>query len=189
MTPVPELREEAISVMASADCLFERAAVEAALERMALAINHDMAGSNAVVICVMNGGLVASGLLLPRLDFPLHLDYLHASRYRERTSGDHLHWKVDPAQSLAGKDLLLIDDILDEGRTLEAIVEFCRAQAPASIRTAVLVQKEHDRGVRPPVDYVGLKVPDRYVFGYGMDYKGYWRNAPGIYAVTESQEA
>ena len=189
MTPVSELREEAIAIMASADCLFDQSAVEAALERMAQAINRDMAGSKAVVICVMNGGLVASGLILPKLNFPLHLDYLHASRYRERTSGDHLHWKVDPAQSLAGKDLLLIDDILDEGHTLDAIIKFCRAQAPTSVRAAVLVQKEHDRGVRPPVDYVGLSVPDRYVFGYGMDYKGYWRNAPGIYAVAESQES
>jgi hypoxanthine phosphoribosyltransferase len=81
--------------------------------------------------------------------------------------------------------VLIVDDILDEGHTLAAIIEYCRAQQPASLRTAVLAQKEHDRGVRPPLEYVGLKVPDRYVFGCGMDYKGYWRNLPGIYAVAE----
>ncbi len=186
---MPDLYDEAIAVMARADCLFDQAGVEGALDRMADAINRDMADTRALVICVMNGGLVASGILLPKLRFPLHLDYLHASRYRERTSGDTLHWRIDPARPLAGMDLLLIDDILDEGHTLQAIIEFCRTQNPASIRTAVLVQKEHQRGVRPPVDYVGLKVPDRYVFGYGMDYKGYWRNAPGIYAVARSGEA
>lgn len=174
-------------VMQAADCLHDAVAVEAALGRMADAINRDMAGGDVVVICVMNGGLVASGLLLPRLKFPLRLDYMHASRYRERTAGEELHWKVDPSQPLAGKDLLIIDDILDEGHTLEAIIRFCRDRSPASVRAAVLVQKEHDRGVRPPVDYIGLTVPDRYVFGYGMDYKGYWRNAAGIYAVAEQQ--
>ncbi len=180
-----ELRREASAVMKQADCLYDRAAVEAALGKMAQAINRDMADSDAVVICVMNGGLVASGLLLPRLDFPLYLDYMHASRYRGRTTGDDLHWKVDPAQPLAGKDLLVIDDILDEGYTLDALIRFCQAKSPASVRAAVLVQKTHDRGVRPPVVYIGLTVPDRYVFGYGMDYKGYWRNAPGIYAVAD----
>jgi hypoxanthine phosphoribosyltransferase len=86
---------------------------------------------------------------------------------------------------LADKDLLIVDDILDEGYTLDAILGFCRRQSPASVRAAVLVQKQHDRGLRPAVDYIGLQVPDRYVFGYGMDYKGFWRNAPGIYAVAE----
>jgi hypoxanthine phosphoribosyltransferase len=181
-----DLPAEASDIMRHADCLYDRASVEAALERMAGAINRDMAAAGDVlVICIMNGGLVATGLLMPRLNVPLRLDYMHASRYRERTSGDELHWKVDPSQSLTGKDVLIVDDILDEGHTLAAILDFCHRQSPASVRAAVLVHKQHDRGVRPPVDYVGLKVPDRYVFGYGMDYKGYWRNAPGIYAVAD----
>ncbi len=178
-------RDEARRVMQRAECLYDRATVEASIDHLAQCINRDMGGGDVVVVCVMNGGLVASGALLPRLDFPLRLDYMHASRYRERTHGDELHWRVEPTQSLAGRDLLVVDDILDEGYTLDAILRFCRCQSPASVRAAVLVQKRHDRGVRPTVDYVGLQVPDRYVFGYGMDYKGYWRNAPGIYAVAE----
>lgn len=180
-----ESREQATRVMERADCLYDRVAVEAAIDRMAARINRDMAGGDVVVICIMNGGLVATGALLPRLELPLRVDYLHASRYRERTSGDVLHWKAEPHQPLAGRDLLIVDDILDEGYTLEAIIRYCREQAPASVRSAVLVEKVHERGVRPPVDYIGLSVPDRYVFGYGMDYKGYWRNAPGIFAVAE----
>lgn len=179
-----DLRKEAASIMQQADCLFDRGAVEAAFDRMAAQITRDMADGDVVVVCVMNGGLVASGMLLPRLNFLLRVDYMHASRYRERTTGDELHWKVEPALSLAGRDVLVVDDILDEGYTLDAIIRFCHRQSPSSVRAAVLVQKEHDRGVRPPVDYIGLTVPDRYVFGYGMDYKGYWRNAPGIYAVA-----
>lgn len=180
-----DLRDEAVSVMRHADCLYDRTAVEAAIDRMAGDISRDMAGRDVLVMCIMNGGLVVSGKLLTHLNFPLRVDYMHASRYRERTSGDDLHWRVHPSQSLAGRDLLIVDDILDEGHTLDAILAFCHRQSPASVRSAVLVQKQHDRGVRPPVDYIGLSVPDRYVFGYGMDYKGYWRNAPGIYAVAD----
>jgi hypoxanthine phosphoribosyltransferase len=184
-----DLKTEIEVVMRNADCLHDAAAVERALDRMADAINRDMAGDDVIVVCVMNGGLVSAGALLPRLSFPLRVDYMHASRYRERTSGDELHWKVEPSQSLAGKDVLIVDDILDEGHTLEAIIQFCRQLSPASVRAAVLVEKLHNRGVRPPVDYIGLTVPDRYVFGYGMDYKGYWRNARGIFAVADQQQA
>ena len=180
-------RDEAVAVMANADLLYGRVEVEEACDRLADGINHDMGNGDVVVLCIMNGGLVASGLLLPRLAFPLRVDYMHVSRYRERTSGDELHWKVEPTNDLAGKDVLIIDDILDEGYTLEAIIRFCERQSAASVNAAVLVQKEHGRGVRPPVAYVGLRVPDRYVFGYGMDYKGYWRNAAGIYAVADTE--
>lgn len=172
-------------VFRQADCLHERDVVEARIEEMATEISADMMHGDVVVICVMNGGLVFAGSLLPRLALPLRVDYLHATRYRERTAGDALHWKATPTQSLAGRDLLVVDDILDEGYTLEGILKHCAAQKPASLRAAVLVQKRHDRGVRPQVDYVGLEVPDRYVFGYGMDYKGFWRNAPGIYAIAD----
>ncbi len=178
-------RSEAIEVMKSADLLFTRTDVESACDRIAAAVNSDFDGRDLVVLCIMNGGLVATGLLLPRITLPLRVDYLHATRYRERTSGDALHWKVEPSNELAGRNVLIIDDILDEGYTLEAIIQFCEDQGAADVRAAVLVQKQHDRGVRPAVDYIGLSVPDRYVFGYGMDYKGYWRNAAGIYAVAQ----
>ncbi len=183
-----ELYDEVVSVMDAADLLHDRAEVEAACDRMADAINRDMKDRDVVVLCIMNGGLVASGMLLPRLRFPLRVDYMHVSRYRERTLGDELHWKVEPTNELAGKDVIVVDDILDEGYTLEAIIRFCEDQSAASVNAAVLVQKRHDRGVRPPVAYIGLEVPDRYVFGYGMDYKGYWRNAAGIYAVAETND-
>lgn len=184
-----ELRDEAVRVRQTAEQLFDRAAVERAVDAMAEAIHRDLGAHDPLVVCVMNGGLVAAGVLLPRLDFPLRVDYLHATRYRERTSGDTLHWRSEPIQSLADRHVLVIDDILDEGYTLESVLDYCRKQGATSVRAAVLVEKVHDRGVRPPVDYIGLRVPDRYVFGYGMDYKGYWRNAPGIFAVAEAGPA
>jgi hypoxanthine phosphoribosyltransferase len=176
--------EEAVEVRQNAERLYSMDEVSAACDRMAASINRDLDGRNLLVLCIMNGGLVATGLLLPRLQMPLSVDYLHATRYREQVSGDALQWRVEPATELRGRDLLIVDDILDEGYTLEAIIDHCEARGAASVTAAVLVQKQHERGVRPPVAYVGLTVPDRYVFGAGMDYRGYWRNAPGIYAVA-----
>ncbi|BAP21595.1 hypoxanthine-guanine phosphoribosyltransferase [Pseudomonas aeruginosa] len=134
---------------------------------------------------MMNGGLIFSGKLLPLLDFPLELSYLHATRYRNETSGGELFWKAKPEISFIDRDVLIIDDILDEGHTLSAIIDFCKHAGARAVHTAVLVDKEHERKARPDLkaSFTGLYCADRYVFGYGMDYKGYWRNAAGIFAV------
>ena len=177
--------EQARAVLAKADRLYDPAAVEQAVDRMAERITADMADSDPILMCVMNGGIVPTGMLMTRLQFPLRVDYLHATRYRERTSGTDLQWKKHHETDIAGRSVLVIDDILDEGYTLQAILAYCRGQGAAEVRSAVLAHKLHARGVDLQADYVGLTVPDRYVFGYGMDYKGYWRNAPGIYAEGE----
>lgn len=170
---------------AEADCLVDAAAVEAALERMALAVSTRLRGTNPLLFCVMNGGLVLSGRLLCRLDFPLELAYLHATRYGHHLHGKLLDWRVRPGQDLRDRTVLVLDDVLDEGHTLDAIVEFLRGEGAAQVLSAVLVHKCHDRKARPGMraDFTGIEVPDRFVFGCGMDYKGYWRNAPGIYAL------
>ncbi|RJG10424.1 hypoxanthine-guanine phosphoribosyltransferase [Pseudomonas cavernicola] len=172
-------------VMAQADCLYNETEVEAAIDSVAVSINAELAERNPVVFCVMNGGLIFSGKLLPKLNFPLELSYLHATRYHNETRGGDLFWKAKPEVSFIDRDVLIIDDILDEGHTLGAIVDFCRHAGASSVHIAVLIDKTHDRKARPDLkaNYVGLPCVDRYIFGYGMDYKGYWRNAPGIYAV------
>jgi hypoxanthine phosphoribosyltransferase len=178
--------EHAAEVWRTADLLHDRAAVDAAFDRMAAAIRAALADRDPVVLVAMNGGLIPAGALLPRLDFPLRLDYLHATRYREQTQGGALDWKRRHETPIAGRDVLVIDDILDEGYTLAAIAAHCAAEGAVRVWTAVLVEKRHDRGVGFRADFVGITVPDRYVFGYGMDYKGYLRNAAGIYAVADA---
>jgi hypoxanthine phosphoribosyltransferase len=131
----------------------------------------------------MNGGVVPFGRLVSRMDFPLQLDYCHATRYRGDTQGGDLHWLKEPSESLTDRAVLIVDDILDEGYTLQALTEACAVQGAASVHTAVLAVKRHDRGVGLQADFWALEVEDRYVFGYGMDYKDYLRNAPGIFAV------
>lgn len=172
-------------IMADSDCLYTEAEVEQAITAVAEKINADLAERNPVVFCVMNGGLIFAGKLLTQLNFPLELSYLHASRYRNETSGGELFWKAKPEISFIDRDVLIIDDILDEGHTLGAIIDFCRHAGAAAVHTAVLIDKDHQRKARPDLkaDFIGLSCVDRFIFGYGMDYKGYWRNAPGIFAV------
>lgn len=177
--------EEINSVLTDADLLATQTEVEAAIGRMAEEITAELKEADPILICVMNGGLIFSGQLLTRLPFPLEIDYIHATRYGHETSGSGLNWIVKPQLELTGRTVLLLDDILDEGVTLAAIADYCRQQGAARVLMAVLVEKLHLRKVTPGMraDYTGIEIGDRFLFGYGLDYKGYWRNAPGIYAV------
>ncbi|WP_341676590.1 hypoxanthine-guanine phosphoribosyltransferase [Niveibacterium sp. SC-1] len=171
--------------MAEADCLVSAEEVDAALDRLATEITARLSGSNPLVYVVMNGGLILAGRLLPRLLFPLEVAYLHASRYGHALNGNLLDWRVRPTQDLRGRSVLVLDDILDEGFTLKAIIEHLKQEGAETVHSAVLVHKDHDRKAFPGMraDFSGLDVADRFLFGCGMDYKGYWRNAPGIYAL------
>jgi hypoxanthine phosphoribosyltransferase len=176
--------QQAWEVLGRADCLFPAAEVEAAIERLALAVRGALAGREPIVVCLMNGGVVPFGKLVPQLDFPLQLDYVHATRYGRKLRGGELEWLAGPFVPPAGRTVLLVDDILDEGTTLAAIEARYHAEGAAAVYKAVLVEKRRARRVPITADFVGLTVPDRYVFGYGMDYKGWLRNAAGIYALA-----
>jgi hypoxanthine phosphoribosyltransferase len=177
--------DEANRILEEADLLVGEASVMSAIERLAGEITEQLRESNPVVISVMNGGLIFSGQLLTKLVFPLEVDYVHATRYGHEINGSRLNWTVRPQCDLKGRTVLLLDDILDEGVTLASIADFCRNQGATRVLMAVLVEKLHLRKVTPGMhaDFSGLEVGDRFLFGYGLDYKGYWRNAPGIYAV------
>lgn len=178
--------QHAMEVWESADCCYTQAQVQQTIERMAQEISRDYHDKNPLMLCVMNGGLIFTAELLLRLPFPLQYDYIHATRYAGKTRGGELNWVAESGISLQDRHVLIIDDINDEGLTLAAIVKHCKEKNPLSVKTVVLVDKQHDRKQGAPADYVGLSVEDRYVFGYGMDYKGYLRNAPGIFAVKDS---
>lgn len=170
-------------VHAEAECLYSQAEVETAISRLAGSVRRDLDDANPVVLCVLNGGIIVTGKILPQLDFPLELDSVHASRYRGGTEGGKLRWLHEPATDLRGRTVLLVDDVLDAGVTLAAIREYCRGRGACEVRIAVLVDKLLPAPKPCRADYVGLVCGDRYIFGYGMDYKGYLRNLPGIYAL------
>lgn len=175
--------KQAQQVLKEADCLYSDAEVKAAIEKMADQIKQKLSDRNPLALCVMTGAVIPAGHLLTHLDFPLQIDYIHATRYRGQTSGGKLHWIARPSHELKGRDILIVDDIFDEGVTLSEIIDYCYAEGANEVFTAVLIDKKHDRKAKVNIDFVGLETEDRYLFGYGMDYHGYLRNAAGIYAV------
>jgi len=178
-------REEYDAVAGRAELLVSGAEMERVLDRLAVAVTAALADKDPLVLCVMKGAVIAVGRLLPRLPFPLGLEYIHATRYRDQTRGGTLAWLYRPAAALRGRHVLVVDDILDEGITLDAIVRACREDGAASVRSAVLVEKERARPCAFTADFVGVRLPNRYLYGYGLDYKGYFRNADGVYAVAD----
>ena len=182
-TPTPA---EVERVRRTADEIHSPAAVDAALDRLAAAVDESLANENPVLLAVMNGGVVPAVRLQQRLRFLHQFDYVHATRYASGTRGGEIRWLARPRIPLAGRAVLIVDDILDEGHTLKAIQGWCRDQRVGSMHTAVLTIKRHDRRVGGvAADFVGLEVPDRYVFGVGMDYCEYLRELNGIYALHE----
>jgi hypoxanthine phosphoribosyltransferase len=181
-------RPSLAALLASADLVHDRAALERAIARLASEIDQTLAGAPAgeppVFLTVMQGALVFAGQLATAIAAPLEFDYVHATRYRGATSGGELVWIKRPACALEKRTVLLVDDILDEGHTLKAIRDWLFGEGAARVYVAVLCEKRHARRV-PGIaaDFCGVEVPDRYVFGYGMDYNEQGRNLPAIYAV------
>jgi hypoxanthine phosphoribosyltransferase len=180
--------KEINAVLADADLLVNEQQIAAAITQIAGQINVLLVDSNPLVLCVMNGGLVFTGQLLPQLTIPLTLDSINASRYHNQIRGGAINWVNTPLTSVKGRTVLIVDDILDEGITLAAIYEYCLAHGATSIYSAVLVNKLLGHSKPIYADFIGLNLENRYLFGYGMDYKGYLRNAPGIYACKEHLE-
>mgnify|MGYP000262177520 CR=1 FL=1 len=184
-------QDQAQAVLDNASLVYDAETISQAIDKMAVDIKAEVSKINddpmpVIVIAVMNGGLVITGHLLTRLNMPLQVDFIHATRYRNQTSGGDLEWKVEPHQTIKNRRVLIVDDILDQGYTLDEVVKYCHSQGVKKIWTAVLVKKNHQRtkaGIDS--DFVGLIVEDQYVFGFGMDYKSYHRNLNAIYAVKE----
>jgi len=178
-----DILQEIKTVQQHAEQLYSEQQIEQAIRRMADNINLLLYDRNPVVLCVMNGALVIAGKLLPRLQFPLTVDAIQLGRYGNDTHGGNIQWTLQPTTPLRGRTVLIIDDILDQGITLQAIIDYCQAQEVTSIYSAVLIDKILSQDKPVKADFVALQAPDRYLFGYGMDYKGYLRNLPGIYAT------
>jgi hypoxanthine phosphoribosyltransferase len=167
------------------DLIYTLAEVETAIKHLGAQITHDLQDKAPLVMTIMNGGLYFAGQLLPQLSFALEADYLQASRYNGETIGQDVKWGKGPTDKLKGRIVLLLDDILDEGHTLVAIRDRCLALGALEVKIAVLTEKAlgHAKPIR--ADYVGLTLPNRYVFGCGMDVYGWWRNLPEIRALKE----
>ncbi|MGE5319178.1 MAG: hypoxanthine-guanine phosphoribosyltransferase [Hyphomicrobiaceae bacterium] len=179
-------RLQAQQLLDHAERIASEEEVQAVLDRLAGEIGRTLTDAFPLVLAVMGGAVVFAGQLLPRLRFPLEFDYLHVTRYRGKTEGGEVEWRVLPGQNVVGRNVLVLDDILDEGETLAAIRAKLVDMGAAHVWSAVLTNK--DNGLAKPIraDFVGLDVPNRYVFGCGMDAYGLWRNLPAIYALKDA---
>jgi len=175
--------QEARKIFEEADlvCSAEKSAL--AVRRVADEITARLRDSNPLVLAVMGGAVVFTGQLLPQLAFPLDFDYLHVTRYGDVTTGGQLAWIVEPRADVTGRVVLVVDDILDEGVTMAAITKRLREQGASEVLSAVFADKNLGRSKPVAADFVGVHLPNRYVFGFGMDVKGAWRNLPAVYAV------
>ena len=179
--------EQYVRVLDEADLVWSEADVNAAYTRLAQDIGSVLRDSSPLLIPVMMGGMVPASRIISQLDFPVEIDYVHATRYRGDVHGRTLEWIAHPSSDFKGRSVLVVDDILDEGITLAAIIEHCRELGAREIYCAVLVDKQIGRPrTYERADFSGLEVDDRYVFGCGMDYRGYFRNLPAIYALSPS---
>jgi hypoxanthine phosphoribosyltransferase len=173
------------NVLSSAELVVGADAVDAALARLAGEITARLGAALPLVLSVMGGAVVFTGRLLPLLRFPLQFDFLHVTRYGDATAGGTVQWLARPRTPVAGRTVLVLDDILDEGITLAAIRDGLLAGGAREVLCAVFADKDIGRGKPLRADFVGVTLPDRYVFGFGMDVGGAWRNLPEIYALKE----
>ena len=178
--------DRAQQVHQTAELLFDEQAVEEAIAGLARRVEAEHEGDFPLVLCVMNGGLYLTGQLLRHWNFPLTLDYVHATRYRLATLGKDVLWKAYPQNEIRDRNVIIIDDIFDQGYTLEEIVSYCSKHGAKQCSSVFLMRKTHDRktcDVHP--DYFGLECGDRYVYGAGMDLNGHFRNLSSIYSLPE----
>ena len=181
MTDIQQLKD----ILASADVIHTEEEVAAAVSRVAREITEKLGETNPLLLCVMSGGVPFAGHLMTQLHFPLEFDYLHVTRYGQETSGGALSWRAAPWTPVKGRTVIILDDILDEGLTLAAIVERMKELGATACYTAVATDKLNGKKKPLKADFVALTVPDRFVFGYGMDVRGAFRNLPAIYAMKE----
>ena len=159
--------------------------VQFAIDQVAVRMTTRLADEHPVLLCVLQGGFMYASELAKRFDFPLQVAFVHVARYGDRTEGGTLRWLTKPQLSVARRHVLLVDDILDQGITLTELVRWADESGARAVTTTVLVNKQVTRPTVTAADYAALECPDRYLFGCGMDYQGYWRNLPGIYALPE----
>jgi hypoxanthine phosphoribosyltransferase len=182
---MPDVRK-AWEFLENSEPVVSEAQVEAAVQRLADEIHARLAESYPLVLAVMGGAVVFTGQILPRLRFPLDFDYIHATRYGTATRGSSVEWRVTPSESVNGRAVLVLDDILDGGETMAAIRERLLGLGAKSFQCAVLVEKKLKVAKPIKADFVGLQIADRFVFGCGLDAKGFWRNLPEIRAMKGS---
>ncbi len=178
--------QEIKQVLANAEVLITEKEINVAIDSVAEDIKVATQNLVPIYLCVMKGGAMFTSALMQRIKTPMILDYIHVDRYRNKTSGSSIHWHKEPDTTLKDQVVVIVDDILDEGYTLRELIAYCEAKGAKKVLSAVLLEKKlKNKPTETTADFIGMEVSDRYVFGWGMDYKGYLRNQSCIYAISE----
>lgn len=179
-------RQQAERLLRDADIVCDERSVQRALDRVAGEITAKLKDEFPMVLSVMGGAVVFTGQLLPRLEFPLEFGAIEVTRYNNDIQGREITWRLAPRETVRGRTVLIVDDILDEGITLAAIIDRLQREMGAKrVYSAVFADKDLGRAKPVKADFVGCVVPNKYVFGFGMDAFGLWRNLPAIYALKD----
>lgn len=187
MSTLEQTLQEVEQLKEKSEMIYSKSAVEKSIAQVAAHMNSALANKAPVFLCVMNGALIFMGQLMTQLNFPLQINYVHASRYQgEIEAKPQIDWIAKPAVELQGRTVVIVEDILDSGLTMQLIYEYCQQQQAKEILTATLVDKQRSREVHglDHCDFTGLETSNKFLFGYGLDYKGFLRNEPGIFEVS-----
>jgi hypoxanthine phosphoribosyltransferase len=164
------------------EVIVDEAGLRRRVAELGAQIGRDYAGEELLVVCLLRGGITFVADLSRQLSLPHTLDCMSLSSYgvgRYASSGN-VRVNLDLLTNIEGKNVLLVEDIVDSGRTLAHVLELLRTREPKSLRVCVLLDKKERREVEVQVDYVGFDVPDKYIFGYGIDIDEHYRNLPFI---------
>jgi len=170
--------------MPNSSLVFDKAAITRAIDQLAVQLNVELKDTTPVFLSVLHGGLPFTGDLMMRFQGDCDLGCVHVGRYGANTHGGELTWHMQPSADVAGRLVVFIDDVLDKGETLAALRARALELGAREVRAAVLVRKAIDNCVSE-AEYIALEAPDLFLFGYGMDIDGKWRNLPEIRAYLE----
>jgi hypoxanthine phosphoribosyltransferase len=168
-----------------AEILIDEQSLQNRIKELAEQINHDYAGKDLMLICILRGGIVFLVDLMRHITVPHSVDFMAVSSYGAgvRQSGGSVRFSLDLKTDIRGRDVLLVEDIVDSGNTIAYVLEFLHTRQPHSLKVCTLLDKEERRETPVPIDYRGFSIPNKFVFGYGLDLDEYYRNLPFIGVV------
>jgi hypoxanthine phosphoribosyltransferase len=158
--------------------------IQAAVRRVGEAINRDLAETNPLFICVLNGAFMFAGDLMKVVNFPCEITFVKLSSYEGIYTSGNVKEIFGLNESIVGRNVVVVEDIVDTGITMEKIIESLNAKGAKSIKVATFLQKPEALQRDITVDYVAMKIPNQFIVGYGLDYDGYGRNLKEIYTVV-----
>ena len=173
-------------MLREAQVVCDAARVQTEVARMAREVSAQLGEEFPVVLAVMGGAAIFVGQLLPQLAFPLEFGAIEVTRYNNDIQGREVTWRLPPRDNVRGRTVLVVDDILDEGVTLAAVRQRLIEMGALKVLVAVFADKDLGRDKPVKADFIGVTVPNKYVFGFGMDAYGLWRNLPAIYALKDT---